>query len=136
MEKRRNLLVGLIAGAAIALVILLVFFAGIFIGRLQQRKGFWPFWERRPIGRDFIPPKLDGHGAIGVIDSLGTDTLIVKERTGALKTVLVDNQTMLRRGRAPIEFSDLKAGDEVVILGEPQVEEGAIKAKIIRLLFR
>lgn len=135
MEKRRNILVGLAAGVVIALIILLVFFAGVLIGRVQQHRGFWPFWEQRHIYRDFIPRKLDGHGTIGAIDSLGTNTLVVKDRTGALKTVLVDNETGIRRGRTPIEFSDLKVEEQVVILGEPQEEEGVIKAKIIRTLF-
>lgn len=136
MEKRRDILVGLFAGAVVALIILVIFFAGVFIGRTQQRKGFWPFWERRYIHRDFISRKLDGHGVIGVIDSLGTDTLVVKDRTGALKTVLVDNETKIRRGRIPIKFSDLKLKEHVMVLGEPQEEEGAIKARIIRVLFR
>ena len=136
MEERRNILVGLAVGVVIALIILVVFFAGVLFGRVQQHRGFWPFWEQRYIYPDFIPRKLDGYGTIGIIDSLGPNTLVVKDRTGALKTVLVDSEAGIRRGRAPIEFSDLKVGEQVVILGEPQEEEGVIKAKIIRVLFR
>ena len=132
MKNRRKLLIGLIAGTFFALVLIFVFFTGVLVGRRGEDR-FFPFWERRHVFGDYVPNKLDGHGVVGTVDSLSTNTLVVKDRTGALKTVLVDNETKIRRGHMPTNFSDLKTGEKVIILGEPQEQEGAIKAKIIRV---
>lgn len=134
MKGRQTVLLGIGIGVGVAVVLLLVFFGGIYIG--SKRPDAFPFWERRrppPFG--FVHGRFE-HGAAGMIDSVGDDTFIVKDRSGVLKTVIVDNQTLFRENRSPIKFSDLKKDEQVIVLGDPQEKEGAIKARVVRIIRR
>ena len=131
MKDKRNILIGIGIGAVLAAVILIVFLFGMFIGRRENR--FLPSFGGRHMSRDFIPKNF-GHGAIGTIESLGENTLVVRDRSGALKTVLVDNQTQIRRGHTSINFSELAKDEQVIVLGDPEEKEGAIKARLIRVM--
>ena len=132
MKDKRNILIGIGIGAILAVVILVVFFLGIFIGRRENR--FFPYFGGRGhIYQDFFPRNF-GHGAMGIIESLGENTLVVRDRSGTLKTVLIDNQTQIRRGHVDINFSDLKKDEQVIVLGDPEEKEGAIKARLIRVM--
>lgn len=122
---------GVSIGALLAAVILTVFFSGVFIGRHESR--FFPHFGRRLMDQDSFPRNF-GHGAIGTIETLGKNTLVVRDRTGALKTILVDNKTQIRQEHRNINFSDLKKNEQVIILGEPEEKEGAIKARLIRIM--
>ncbi|MDP3726738.1 MAG: hypothetical protein Q8Q96_00290 [bacterium] len=132
MKKKQTFFFGLGIGAGIAIVLLLVFFAGIYIG--SRKAGIFPFWERRfSLPHGYFPGRF-GHGVIGIIDSLGEKTFIVEDRSGALKTVLVGGETLLRRDGSSITFSDLRKDEQVIVIGEPQEQEGAIKAKVVRVI--
>lgn len=132
MKNKQTVLLGVGIGIGAAIVLLLVFFSGIYIG--SKRAGLFPFWERRHIYQNGFLPNRFGHGAAGTIDSIGENTFVVKDRSGALKTILVDEKTILRRDRSEIKFSDLKKDEQVIVIGEPQEQEGAIKAKVIRVI--
>lgn len=132
MKSRQTVLLGIGLGIGIAIVLLLVFFAGIYIG--GSKTGAFPFWERRHIFPGGFVPGRFGHGVIGTIDSIGNNTFIVKDRSGALKTVLVDNQTRIRRNGSTIKSADLKKDEQVIVIGEPQEQEGAIKARVVRVI--
>lgn len=131
MKDKRNILIGVGIGVILAAVMLVVFFLGLFVGRRENR--FLPYFGGPHMSKDFIPRNF-GHGAIGTIESLGENTLVVRDRTGALKTVLIDNQTQIRRGHTGINFSDLKKDEQVIVLGDPEEKEGAIKARVIRVI--
>lgn len=132
MKNKQTVLLGLGIGIGAALILLLVFFTGMYIG--NKKAGAFPFWERRySFPHDFVSGKF-GHGVVGIIDSLGENSFIVKDRSGELKTILVDDQTIIRRNRSPIKFSDLKKEDKIIVIGEPQEQEGAIKARVIRVM--
>lgn len=131
MKDKQNILIGVGIGAVLAAVILFVFLLGVFIGRRENR--FFPYFGARHLYQDFFPKNF-GHGAMGTIETLGEKTLIVRERSGALKTVLVDNQTQTRRGHTSINFSQLKTGEQIIVLGDPIEAEGAIKARVIRVM--
>lgn len=131
IKNRKTILFGFGIGALSAFILLIVFFAGIAIG--SRRFGI-PFPERRygfPGG--FIPSRF-GHGAVGSVDSIGSNTFIVKERSGELETILVDDATVLRQDNSSIKFSDLKKGEEVIVIGDPEQQEQAIKARFIRVI--
>lgn len=132
MKDKRKILIGCVIGAILAVVLVATFFFGVLVGKRDYK--FFPYWERRHTYPDFFPNKLSGHGVLGTIQTLGKSTLVVKDRTGALKTVLVDSRTRIRRERTDITISDLKINEQVVILGEPQESESAIKARIIRVM--
>ncbi|MFH0936759.1 MAG: hypothetical protein V1808_00490 [Candidatus Daviesbacteria bacterium] len=132
MEKKQTVFIGVGIGIGIAIVLVVVFLLGIYLG--SRKSNNFPFWEKRPLtAREFVPDRF-GHGVIGTIDSLGNNTLIVKDRSGALKTIIIDDQTALRRNESPIKFSDLKKDEQVIIIGQPQEKEGSIKATVIRVV--
>lgn len=133
MKDKRNILIGVGIGAVFAASLLGVFFLGVFLGRRESR--FLPFsdFKKRQMYQNFFPRNF-GHGAVGVIENLGENTLVVRDKTGALKTVLVDNQTQIRRGHISINFFQLKTGEQVVVLGDPEEKEGAVKARLIRVM--
>ncbi|MBI5465141.1 hypothetical protein HY946_00850 [Candidatus Gottesmanbacteria bacterium] len=133
MKNKQTVLLGISIGIGLAVVLLFVFFTGFYIG--SKKAGVFPFWERRFVTPSGFVPSRFGHGVAGTIDSIGENTIIVKERSGALKTVLVDEETVLRKNGSSINFSDLKKDEQVIIIGEPQEKEGAIKAKVIRVIW-
>ncbi|MGB9911342.1 MAG: hypothetical protein ACPLKP_01915 [Microgenomates group bacterium] len=132
MKERKKILIGIGIGLLMAFLLVLVFLLGFLIGSRQP--GFFPFWEKRIVApREFIPPRF-GHGVVGIIDSIGENSLVVKERNGALKTVLIEENTVLRQNGTEIKFSDFKEGDQVIVIGEPEEKEGVIKAKVVRII--
>ncbi|MCH7641234.1 hypothetical protein IID22_03495 [Patescibacteria group bacterium] len=136
MSKRQNMLTGVIAGALVVLVILVVFVVGIHIGRNQQFKRYWPFWERRHTYRSFVPRKLNGHGVFGQIESLSESSMVIEEKDGALKTVLWDNQTRFIKNHDSSSADALVAGETIVVIGKPSEEGDAIVARIVRIMGR
>jgi len=131
MRNKHTVVFGLSVGIGMAVVLLIVFFAGVRVGR---RDGMFPFWGRRyPIEGGFVHGNF-GHGVVGTIDSIGANTFIVKDRMGGLKTILVDEETKFRRDGLTIKFTDLEKDDKVIILGDPKPEEGAIVARVVRVL--
>ncbi len=132
MKNQRTIFLGIFMGVFIAAVLLLVFFVGIQIGRSKNR--LFPFLENRSHESSGFLHKRYGHGVIGVIDTIGNNTLVVKDYLGELKTILIDEQTLIKIDKSVIKFSNLKKDEKVIILGEPQEKEGTIKAKVIRVI--
>lgn len=86
-------------------------------------------------GGDFI----DAHGVFGQIiaidpstDSGQAGTIILKGRADTEKIVLIGENTVIKRFRDSVKFSELKIDDFIVVIGEPN-DEGQIEAKLIRL---
>ena len=118
------------------LVILVVFVVGIHLGRNQQFKRYWPFWERRHTYRSFVPRKLNGHGVFGRIESLSESSMVVEEKDGALKTVLWDEKTRFIKNHDNLAADELKEGETVVVIGKPSEEGDAIVARVVRIMGR
>ena len=131
MKNRKAIVAGAIAGILLALIVIGAFFAGAVFEKKKNER-FFPIWEKRRVFRDYVPGKAEGHGIIGTIDSIGSNTLVIKDQTNALKTVLVDEQTQIRQGYMPVGFSDLKQSDRVIVLGNPK--DDVLQAKAIRVI--
>lgn len=127
IKNRRTILLGFGIGALATIVALMLFFAGLTLGE----RHFGVFADRRFTGGFAL---RYGHGAVGTIDSLGNNTIVIKERSGEMETVLVDNNTVIRKGNSAIKFSDLKKNDQIIIIGQPESQEEAVKARIIRVI--
>lgn len=136
MSKKQNILTGVIAGAVIVLVVLIVFVVGIHVGRNQQFKRYWPFWERRHTYRSFVPEKLNGHGVFGQIESLSESSMVIEEKDGALKTVLWDDQTRFIKNHDSLTPGELTEGETIVVIGKPSEEGDAVVARIVRVMSR
>ncbi|MBI2515116.1 hypothetical protein HYV91_02980 [Candidatus Wolfebacteria bacterium] len=139
----------IVIGALI--VLLFVFKAGEFVGYKKARFSYK--WGEN-YHRNFAGPRggffgdvkggfgdkdfINAYGIFGSIIKLdpsassGQATLIMKDRDGVEKLVLVSDSTVIRRGRETLKISDVKADDLVVILGSPN-DQGQIEAKLIRV---
>jgi RNase P/RNase MRP subunit p29 len=73
------------------------------------------------------------HGLDGTILNSDKNTLVLKDEDSTEKTVLISSQTSIRMNFQNLKAADLKAGEEVVVIGEPN-PQGQIEAKLIRVL--
>jgi hypothetical protein len=123
------------------LVILLVVFAtGIKIGEHRARFAgeFGDNFERNfigPRGGMMGEPRMmpNTHGAVGQILSIKLPEFVVSGPDNLEKTVLVATSTLVRQFQQNITGADLKTGDDVIIIGNPNAN-GQIEAKLIRVL--
>ncbi|MGB9707151.1 MAG: DUF5666 domain-containing protein [Microgenomates group bacterium] len=122
----------------ITLVIFLILFAfilGLKLGRREFYYRYPPFLYPviKPPKEGFIPRRFRSHGLVGKVDSIGKESFVVKSRWGELVTVLIDKNTQFKKDSKNATFSDIKKGQEVLVIGKPEEQELAIKAKIIRI---
>lgn len=132
MKNNQSFLKGVIIGIFFVLALFTAFFLGVHFGQKPE------FYPRFPGGKKifphgFIPKRFKNHGVVGEVDSLGKNTFIVRDRWGALKTVTVDENTLIRKNNEPAKFQDIKKGVFVMVIGVPDIKEQAIKAQIIRI---
>src|SRR3989344_5629856 len=133
---------GILMGLAIAVVLLAVFQAGQVIGYHKARfaGSFGNNFERNFLGSRSGGIKMNfnggipsGHGAAGEIISVNLPQIIVSGPDKLEKTVLLGTSTLIRRFQGDIKGSDLRTGEFVVVLGNPN-DAGQIEAKLIRIM--
>ena len=100
----------------------------MFGGPRQGFLGPVPFRMPLPLGEDFI----NGHGTAGTIMKIDGENIIIKGNDNTEKTILVSDKTIIRRGREDIKVTDLKTGDLIVTIGNPN-SNGQIEAQLIRI---
>ncbi len=133
---------GVLIGLGIAILVLVIFRAGMVAGyhRAHFSGQFGDNFSRNFMGpreggfmKEFSDNHMlpDGHGAVGEIVSLVPPVLVISEKDNIEKTVVVSTSTEVRKFRDTIQLSDLKVGDFVVVLGNPNTN-GQIEAKLIR----
>lgn len=130
LVKKRQMLLGLGIGVVAGAILLLVFLAGIFVGRRES--GFLFFGRMHNFAGSVV--SRYGHGAIGTVDSIGNDAFVIKTRSEELETVLVDSKTVFRKNNSSAKFSDLKKSEEVIVVGDPQEQEEAVQARFVRII--
>jgi hypothetical protein len=133
---------GILIGIVVCVILLVILSAGINIGEHKARFAgqFGDNFERNFVGpRDgmmggnFGRMMPGGHGTIGEILSINLPQIIVSGPDNLEKTVLISTSTLIRRFQENIKISDLKTGDFVVIIGNPN-QNGQIEAKLIRMM--
>lgn len=103
------------------LVLCICLGAGIFAVRLNNRG------VGRPVGlfrRMFF--LNSGHGAIGTIQGLDSQTITIILRDGTTQSVLVNSQTRLEQNRKKTSLSDLKVDDRIAVIGTPDNQDHII----------
>ncbi len=144
MEKIKKIIssgkVHVIASIVGAFVLaLLIFHAGIVVGsrhNLFERHNakhdfsfsFFPNGFMMPY-YGFIP---NNHGSVGTITAVTLPTLSLRTRAGTNKIVLISPSTLIR-GENDTGTSSLVAGDQIIVLGEPD-SQGRIDAHLIHVL--
>lgn len=129
-------------GVGLALIVLLIFQAGMFVGyrkaAFSYRFGdnyYRAFGEHGP--RPFQIPLQEGfiesHGAVGKIVTINLPTFVMVGPDEIEKVILIGDDTQIRHFDTTISASDLKVDDFTVVLGSPN-ENSQIEAKLIRVL--
>lgn len=124
------------------IIILFVFSAGVYVGVRKAafsyrwgenyhrifggpKGGFFQDFK----GKDFIP----GHGTVGSVISINSDSLIIKSPDGVEKMIIVNANTTIRRGSETMKPADIAIDSRVVVIGSPR-NDGTIEAKFIRVM--
>lgn len=131
-----------IAGGVIIeiILLLLVFRFGVVMGvRKANFSENWGknygrlFGEPRP---GFFSPNNGGlrsaFGNAGTVISVGSSTIIIKTSDNNEKTIAVSTGTVIRSGMSNVGIGNVKTGDPIVAIGEPD-QNGEIAAKLIRI---
>lgn len=118
------------------------FGAGMFVG--FKKAGFSYKWGEN-YHRNFGGPKggfagdfmgrdlMNANGVVGQIIKIDGQTLVIKGQDNVEKIILLKADSVLREFMNTISQGDLKAGDFVVVIGEPN-DQGQIEAKFIRIM--
>lgn len=143
-ESKKVLVIASILGVLI--IASLIFQAGVSVG--FHKASFGRNWSEnygrnfgmmRDGDRDFIRGMMDqrnfpnAHGSVGKIIKIELPIIIVQDRDGTEKIVIIKDDTSIRSVKENIKVSNLKVDDFIVVIGSPN-EEGQIEAKLIRLM--
>ncbi len=130
---------GILIGLGIAILALGIFKLGMVAGAHKAR-----FSEHfgDTFNRTFEDPRHGffrneempgGHGSVGNIVSITLPSFIVADKDNVEKTIIVGTSTLIRQFRDEITSADLKVGEHVVVLGQPN-DKGEIEAKLVRVM--
>ncbi|MDD5527658.1 MAG: hypothetical protein PHO56_01635 [Patescibacteria group bacterium] len=133
--------------AACLVILVFVFSAGVFVG-LEKAKFSYGWSEN--YYRNFIDPRgpvttpfggrnpfwdknyVNPHGLFGQIIEVDDDGFILLGANQTEMPVQVNEQTIIKNSRDNLKLSDLKIGEQAVVIGAPG-EQGEIEAKLIRI---
>ncbi len=125
------------------IILLLVFQAGMFVGyrKAAFSYGFGDRYYRtfegsRGMMTGFPPGGgfPDESGAVGTIVKIALPNITVADRSKIEKVVTLEPETIIRRFRDEVKTNDLKVGDGVIVIGEPNNTTSAIEARLIRIV--
>lgn len=125
-------------GLGAFLVVVIVFLFGMFVG--EQKARFSYRWGEN-YHRFFGGPRFGvgaprgffgGHGAFGEVIKKDSKTLVVRGPDNAEKAIILTDDTVVVKYRQKIKGQEIKIGDRIVVVGEPN-KKGQIKARLIRV---
>ncbi|MDB5204185.1 MAG: hypothetical protein JWP09_213 [Candidatus Taylorbacteria bacterium] len=73
------------------------------------------------------------HGAIGKVLQVSLPEILIEDKDGAEKTIIVGSSTIIKKLEGPAEANSISIGDYVVTIGNPN-GDAKIEAKLIRIL--
>ncbi|MCX6755985.1 MAG: hypothetical protein NTX85_01450 [Candidatus Nomurabacteria bacterium] len=123
-------------------VLSIVFQAGVVVG--FKKASFGKHWGEN-YERNFgmvkhnrmmgdTPDRLpNAHGAIGKIAKIELPNIIVTDNDGIEKIVVLNVETLIKKGPENILEKDLLINDFIVVVGTPN-DKGQIVAKLIRVI--
>lgn len=125
-------------------VLLLVFGLGVFVG---ERKANFSFRWAEQYHRNFAGPAggffqefarpgeefLESNGIIGEVMQINDQQIVVKGKNDTERMVNINDKTTIKYQNRNMAIADLKAGDNVVIIGSPN-EDGQLEAILIRVM--
>ncbi len=135
---------GILIGLGIAIVVLVIFQAGVSVGFRKATFGhrLGDNFERNfkdPRGGKFIFQSMSGgmdmpsgHGAVGKIVSIALPLAVVAGPDNLEKTLVISEDTEIREFRDVVTKDKLQVGNFIIVFGTPN-DKGQIEAKLIRL---
>lgn len=126
----------------ILFVLGIVFQVGVFVG--YHKASFARTWGDH-YGKNFGMEKPESwggmmhgkfpnaHGAIGKVLTVTNSTIIVEDKDGAEKTILLTEKTIIKSGMQTTSATAITPDSFIVALGDPN-KEGQIEAKLVRLM--
>lgn len=128
---------------------LLIFLAGMRVGELKAwfsyrwaesySSNFGDSANVPPHGGPMmgIRPRLpgrffNGHGIYGEIMRVEGKRILVKDRDGSEKIIVITDKTTIRRGPSDISPKDVRPDQAIVVIGTP-TDDGKVEASFIRL---
>lgn len=131
---------------AVLVGVILIFGAGVFVGEMKARFSYR--WAEN-YQRNFAGPAggflgnlgfprpagglMESHGVFGQIMKIDGSTFVIRGQNNMEQIVLVESDTIIRNPVSTIKISDLKVGDSIVVIGNPN-DSGQIQAKFVRLI--
>ena len=137
-NKKIKWTVCILGGVFIAL---LIFQTGMFVGfskaSFSYRTGEQYF---RQMNGDFGGPMgiqrgdfSNSHGTIVKIVSIKLPLIVVSDKDGTEKSVLISTSTSIKQFRNDIASGDLKVNDFIAVIGDPN-NKSQVEAKLIRIM--
>lgn len=131
----------IIVGVGIALAVLVVFQAGVFVGfhkagaSYHMGDSYYRVFgdDSGPLPRELVADFSDAHGTAGKVVSVHLPTFIVEDKNQEEKVVAITDDTVIRRLRGSASTSAITAGEFVVVIGEPN-EQSELQATLVRLV--
>ncbi len=134
---------------AYAIGALLIFLAGMRVGELKAWFSYrWAESYSANFGEGAnVPPHggpmmgirprlpgrfFNGHGVYGEIMRVEGKRILVKDRDGSEKIVVITDKTTIRRGPVDISPKDVRPDQAIVVIGTP-TDDGKVEASFIRL---
>lgn len=133
---------GILAGLLVLALMFLSFQMGQMVGFRKAKFSLdWGNNYHRNFGgppRGFMnemegPEFMPGSGTFGQIIKIDGNNLLIRDKDGTERSLLLHEETSIRKFRDDIKSSDLKIDDLVVVIGSPS-SSGQIEAKFIRVL--
>ncbi len=126
----------------VIVLILIVFNLGMRVGYMKA--SFTNFANEnlyRPIAPEmkrhapgFTKDTATGaHGATGIIFAINLPTITIADQDGSEKIIRIGDETILRSDRKTITANDLRVGNAIIVIGEPN-GDAEVEARLLRVI--
>jgi len=133
-------------GVIIAVIALIILLLGFKLGSIvgAKRANFSCRWSDN-YHRNFGGPQngflggigdkdfIEANGTFGQIIKTDSSNIVIRGRNDIEKTILINDETVIKSLQKTVKPSDLEVDDMVVVIGEPN-NSGQIEAKLIRVM--
>lgn len=131
-----------IAAIGAVIIVVIIFQAGVMFG--FRKAGFAMNWNAN-YSRGMHDPRfmlspfagrdtdLRPNGIVGEIVSINLPSIMIKGKTTTEEVVLINPKTIIHKMRNTATTTDLKIGDSIVVIGQPN-SDGQINASLIRII--
>lgn len=123
-------------------IALLIFQAGMFVGfkkasfSFKTGEQYFRQMSGKPNDRFMGINRGDfgnSHGAIGKVVSIELPSIVISDKDGIEKTILISTSTSIKEAKNTIKDTDLQIDEFVTVIGDPN-SNAEIEAKLIRIM--